>query len=52
VKSMPHLTTHSTGAEVTCLSFDSLDASLNVPRPVNSGVGPLRIKQRVELNVT
>ncbi|HEX8650283.1 MAG TPA: hypothetical protein VF708_05550 [Pyrinomonadaceae bacterium] len=26
------------------------DASLNISRPVNSGVGPLRIKTEAELN--
>jgi hypothetical protein len=44
------LTTHSTGAEIAYLSSDKLKAWFGVSRPVNSGVGPLRIHKTVEMN--
>jgi hypothetical protein len=33
------ITTHSTGAELACLSSDNLKAWLDTSRPVNSSVG-------------
>jgi predicted transporter len=36
-----NLTTHSTGAEIGCFSFDNLKARYNTSRPVNSSVMPL-----------
>ena len=44
-KDVHDITTHSTGAELGWISSARLNASLNISRPVNSGVmSPLRVK--------
>src|SRR5256885_16785569 len=45
---MGGLTTHSTGAELACLSSRTWMLFADSSRPVNSGVRPLRMNKRIK----